>query len=254
MAAKAYAGVGCVYMASVDSAGTKTGNWLKVGNAYPLSVKVNTEQQKQISRMCDTAGQILAVKTEITDTVGSLVLKEWDAKNLAMALSGSAVLMSGVGADVAAEAVTAVDAGEYAELAHPDVSAVVVKDVTDATTYVLGTDYVLNAKLGLISILAAGAIAKDDVLHIDYTYAAESGYQINVGTTAQKRVAIKANLRDEFDSSREFLLEIDSAVLASSAEINFISAPGSEGEELPFTMTLETVSGQTSPMRVKWVN
>ncbi len=240
-------------MAAVDSAGTKTGNWLKVGNAYPLSVQVTTEQQKSISRMCDTAGQTLAVKTEITDTVGSITLKEWNAANLAMALSGSAVAMSTAGASITAEAVTAVEAGEYAELAFSDVSVVVIQDVTDTTTYVEGTDYTLNAKLGLISIIAAGDISKDDVLHIDYTYAAESGYQVSVGTTAQKRVAIKCNLKDEFDAAREFTLEIDSAVLSSSAEINFISDPGSEGEELPFTMTLETVSGQTSPMRVNGV-
>ncbi len=253
MPAKAYAGVGCVYMANVDAAGTKTGPWLKVGNAYPLSVQVTTEQQKQISRMCDTAGQTLAVKTEISDTVGTLTLKEWDAKNLAMALSGSAAAMSGAGGSATSENVTALAAGEYAELVNPDVSNVVVQDDGDAITYVENTDYTLNAKLGFITIVDGGAITEADVLHIDYDYAAESGYQVSVGTSVQKRVAIKANLKDEFDSSREFTLEIDSAVMASSAEINFISEPGSEGEELPFSMTLETVSGATSPMRVNGV-
>ncbi len=253
MGTKAYAGVGCVYMASVNAAGVKTGPWLKVGNAYPLSVQVATEQQKQVSRMCGTAGQILAVKTEISDTVGSLTLKEWNAKNLAMALSGSAVAMSDAGASITAEAVTALAAGEYAELAHPDVSNVVVQDVTDTTTYVEGTDYTINSDLGFITIIAGGGISESDVLHIDYDYASQSGYQVSVGTSAQLRVAIRANLTDEFDSSRKLVLEIDSAVMAASAEINFISEPGSEGEDLPFAMTLETVGSATSPMRVNGV-
>ena len=247
---KAYAGVGCLYMAAVNSAGTITGPWLKVGNAYPLSVQVTTEQQKQVSRMCDTAGQTLAVKTEITDTVGSFTLREWDAANLAMALSGSVVAMSGAGASITDEDVTALAPGEYMELEHPNVTNVVIQDATDTTTYVEGTDYAINPKLGFITIIESGDISKDDVLHVDYDYASASGYRVNVGTTAQKRVAIKASLRDEFDSSREFTLEIDSAVLASNSETNFISEPGSEGEELPFTMTLETVAGQTSPMRI----
>jgi hypothetical protein len=170
-----------------------------------------------------------------------------------MALAGDAVELTGSGGTVTAEAVTAVTAGEYAELANDDVSLVVVQDVTDTTTYVENTDYILNAKLGMIAIISGGAIAKDDVLHIDYTYAAESGYRVNVGTTAQVRVAIRANLKDEFDASREFTIDIDSAVIASSAEINFISEAGSDGEDLQFSMTLETLSGQTSPMRINGI-
>lgn len=249
---KEYSGVGCVYMANVDADGVKTGEFRRVGNAYPLSVQVETEQIESKSRMCDTAGQTLATKTEISGTKGSLTLRQWNAANLAAALSGTATALTASGGTVADEAVTALDAGEYAELAHPVVSSVVVQDVTDATTYVDGTDFLINERLGLITIIDGGGISAGDVLHIDYTYAAESGYQVDIGTQTLFRVAIKASLKNEF-TAEEFSLELDSVVLASNAEINFISEAGTEGEELPFSMSLETVGSNTSPGRVNGV-
>ena len=253
MALKSYSGVGCVYMATVDANGSKTGNWLKVGNAYPLAVQVETSQVEVKSRMCDTAGQTLAVKTEITGSKGSLTLREWNAANLAMALSGEAVKRTGAGGSVSSENFTAVTAGEFGELDHRDISNLVVKDSTDATTYVEGTDYLVNKKLGLLAIIDGGAISVGDTLHVSYDYAAESGYRVDIGTKAIKRAAIMANLRNEF-SGEEFTLELDSAVFAANKEINFISEPGSEGEELAFDLTLETVGTATSPGRVNGIS
>jgi hypothetical protein len=242
-----FAGKGTIYMAPVDAAGVKTGNFRKVGNAFPFSVQANTSQKKQISRMHDTAGQVLHVKNALEDVVGTLVLKQWNARNLAYALSGAAVQMTGAGSTIVAENVTALEAEEFAELAKPNVSAVIVKDVTDTTTYVLNTDYVLDTELGLLSIVAGGAITKDDVLHVGYTYAAESGYQVDIATNTLIRVAIKGNIQNEYDASGKWQVELYSAVLASNAEISFISDADSEGEEIPFTLTLETPSGKTTP-------
>tara|TARA_R110002072_G_scaffold298960_2_gene473714 strand:+ start:1879 stop:2652 length:774 start_codon:yes stop_codon:yes gene_type:complete len=67
-----------------------------------------------------------------------------------------------------------------------NVSAVVVQDVTDTTTYVLGTDYNLDLPLGRIQIIAGGAIANDDVLHIDYTPTAETRQQLVADTNPVK--------------------------------------------------------------------
>ena len=249
MGFKAYSGTGTVYMRPVDSAGVPTGNFLPVGDAYPLSCQVQTDQVKVKSRRVETAGQIIASKNEITDTSGNLTLHEWNAANLAWALAGGYTARTASSGTVAAEAVTAGAVGEYVELAHPDVSSVVVKDVSDVTTYVEGTDYSVDAKLGMITILDGGSITAADVLHIDYSYAAEAGYRVEIGTDAQIRVEIKAHLYNEF-ADKHLKIELDSVVLAASSEINFISEAGSEGEQLQFSMTLETVSGNTSPGRV----
>ena len=246
---KAYSGTGTVYMRPVDSAGVATGNFLPVGDAYPLSCQVETNQVKVKSRRVETAGQVIASKNEITDTTGNLTLREWNAANLAWALSGTKTARTAASGTVSAESVTAGAAGEYVPLAHRDVSAVVVKDATDTTTYVDGTDYEVDAKLGLITILAGGAITAADVLHVDYDYAAEAGYSVDIGSQAQIRVGILAHLYNEF-ADKHMTIELDSVVLASSSEINFISEEGTDGEQLQFAMSLETISGATSPGRV----
>lgn len=255
MSYKVYSGTGTVYVAPVTSAGVKTAGYRQVGDAYPLAVQVATKKTEVKSRMVERAGQIIASKVEIDTISGKLTLREWNAANLAWALSGLATDQSASGGSVDAgtpEAVTALPAGQYAALAHRNVSSVVVKDVTDTTTYVADTDYTLDARLGLITIIAAGDIEAEDVLHVSYTYAAKTDYSVAVGSSVQIRVAILAHLYDEY-RDEHYELEIDSAILSTNSEINFISEEGSTGELLQFDMTLETLSGQTSPARVNGV-
>ena len=60
-------------------------------------------------------------------------------------------------------------AGSIVDVGYYNATAIVVKDVTDATTYVDGTDYTFEAKSGFVTILDTGAISTGDVLHIDVT-------------------------------------------------------------------------------------
>ena len=257
MSYKVYSGTGTVYMAPVDAAGAKTGNFIQVGDAYPLSVQVATKQTEVKSRMVERAGQIIASKTEIDKINGKLTLREWNAKNLAWAVSGDAAAMTAVGDDVTAQAHTAPKAGEYIQIGgttpRRNISAVVVTSSPAGTTYVENTDYTYDAVMGLLTTVAGGALAAGGApILVDYTYAAEANNRVSIGTSVQIRVAILAHLYDEYRGAN-YVLEIDSAVLASSSEINFISEEGSEGEPLEFDMTLETLSGKSSPGRVDGV-
>jgi hypothetical protein len=255
MSYKAYSGTGTVYMAPVNSSGVKTGNFIQVGDAYPLSVQVATKQTEVKSRMVERAGQVIASKTEIDKINGKLTLREWNAANLAWALSGSYASQVAAGAAVTDEALTFPVPGEWKPLTtgRRGLSSVAVTSDPAGTTYALNTDYLYDAKLGLFTSVAGGALAAGTVdCLVDYTYAAKTDQQVLVGTNVQIRVAILANLYDEFRSVY-YVLEIDSAVLAASQEINFISEEGSEGEPIQFDMTLETLSGQTNPMRINGI-
>ena len=259
MSYKAYAGTGTVYMAPVDEAGAKTGPFRQVGDAYPLSIQVTTDQIKKKSRMVERAGQIIAARTKIGDEgiTGNLTLHEWNAANLAWALSGSATETTTAGSTVSGEAYEMGEAGEWIQIggATPrrNISAVTVTSDPVGTTYVLDTDYTLDTTLGLITPiagrpLAAGAV---DVL-ITYTYAAKTNYQVDIGSNVQIRVAILAHLYDEFRQAH-YTMELDSVVLAASQEINFISEEDSTGELIQFSMTLETLTGSSSPGRIDGV-
>ena len=62
-----------------------------------------------------------------------------------------------------------VASGYIVDFGYYNATIVVVKDVTDATTYVEDTDYTLDAKAGFITILAGGSITTGDVLHVTVT-------------------------------------------------------------------------------------
>ena len=252
MSFKVYSGTGTVYLAPVTAAGIKTGNFIQVGDAYPLSVQVATKQTEVKSRMVERAGQIIASKTEIDKVSGKMTLREWNAQNLAWALSGEAVSQVEAGSSITDEAFVFPVPGDWKPLTtgRRDLSAIVVTSSPAGTTFVHGTDYLYDAKLGLFTSVAGGALAAGNVATlIDYTYAAKTGYQVKIGTSVQIRVAVLAHLYDEY-RGEHYVLEIDSAVLSASQEINFISEAGSEGETLQFDMTLETLSGATNPGRI----
>lgn len=71
---------------------------------------------------------------------------------------------------VAAEAVTLSATTQRAALAHPYVSAVVVKSADGLTTYALNTDYTVDAEKGEIVRVKTGAIAAGAALKVDYSY------------------------------------------------------------------------------------
>jgi len=254
MSYKAYAGTGTVYMAPVNESGVKTAGFRQVGDAYPLSIQVQTDQIKKKSRTVERAGQVIAARTKIGDDgiTGSLTLHEWNAANLAWALSGSASELDAAGATVTAGAHTLGAAGEWTQIGgstpRRNISAVTVTSDPAGTTYVLGTDYTLDTTLGLITPIAGRATVDADVL-ITYTYAAQANYRVDIGSSVQIRVAILAHLYDEF-RQQHYTMELDSVVMSASQEINFISEEDSTGELIQFAMTLETLSGASSPGRI----
>lgn len=254
MGRKAYSGTGTIFMRPVTAAGVKTADFRKVGTAYPMGVQVTNEQVVVIGREVENAGQNIAAKNKLTAIGGSLTLHEWDAANLAWALSGGYTSQAAGGAAITDEAVTIPAPGYYAELAHRDISAVTVTSSPAGTTYTVDVDYVFDAKLGLITSVAGGALAAGTVAClVDYTYAAKTGYTVTIGSSTQIRVEILAHLYNEYQDEH-WTLELDSVVMGASQEINFISEPDSEGETLQFSLTPETLSGQSSPGRVNGIS
>jgi len=229
---------GTVYMGLLDTNKALVGGYRQVGNVYPLSLNVTTEQKTQPSAMRATFGQTLHTKTKITAVSGSAVFKEWFAKNFAWALAGEDVPLTGTGGSVSAESVTLID-GEWVRLANKGVSNVVI------TGSVLGTDFNVNGALGLIQMITGGNLSAG-ANNVDYDYAAESGYKVKIGTQAQIRVAMMID-GENLESGEEVHCEFDSVVLSSSSEINLISDPDSDFDEMPFNLVFETLTGKDSP-------
>lgn len=242
---KSMAAIGTIYMALLDSNKQIVGGFFEVGIAYPFSMQVASTQKSQKSRKKETAGQLMDTITRLDGATGSLTLKQWDPETLAMALSGKVVEMTAIGGTVSSQAVTLIE-GAWVRLPHRN-----VENVTFATG-VEGVDYEVREAVGLVKLL------KTDVLTAGatsaaYSYAAESGYKVEIGTETKTRVAVLIDGRNEADDS-PFDGEFYSVVLASGSEVNFITAPDSDYEDLTFTLTFETPEGKTSPGIVNGLN
>lgn len=247
---KKYAG--CLFAQNVNASGVASGPIFKMGNAYPLSLQMSVSANEMISAMCDTAGQLLEVRNEIDSNSGELTLYQYGAAEIGYALGATPVAMTGVGSTIADEDVTAPDPGDWAELGHKNLSAFVLKDATDAITYVEGTDYLINTHLGVFTTITGGAIVADATLHWSATEAAESGYKLEMGTVLQNNLRIFGSLKD-IRIGNKVAVNLKCVSLTAKNGVTLISEPKTEYESLSFELKLITPSGQTSPATIEGI-
>lgn len=188
MANNYYSGQGSLYIAERDPVTGLAKGFIAVGNVPELSIDIETtnyehKESETGSRLTD----LVIVKEKKGKF--SFKLENLTLANLALALWGTSTNITG--AAVVAEPVIAYKSSATVKknlaLANPDVSAVVVKDETDTTTYVLGTDYTVDAKNGTISIISTSAIVEAAELHVSYTFASHSKVDAFMSAAAPER-------------------------------------------------------------------
>lgn len=236
---------GDVYVDRLTDGGASTG-LRKIGNATVLSLQESTETVQRISRQRASYGQALDTVQVKQPTQLALTLDEIDRENLAFALLGEAATETIVGASVTSEAVTA-KLDRWVPLAHRDVSLVVVQDETDTTTYVAGTDYELNARLGWIRPLPGGDITDDEELHVDYDYASASIATVAGATKPTIRAKIILDGKN-LANGEQIIVTIDETTLTPNSAVDFLSG---EFVSLEMSGTPKTIDGQSAPYTVE---
>lgn len=172
-----YSGQGSLFIAERDNVLGKPKALIPVGNVPELTL--NIEVTKTEHKESETGSRLTDVTlTKEKKGTFEFKLENLNLENMALGLWGeSAVVASGsvlVGAPEVVSLQKFVAGAKYA-LAHPKVSAVVVKDATDTTTYVVGDDYTVDAANGAITIVAGGDLATATAsagvdVHVSYAY------------------------------------------------------------------------------------
>lgn len=207
MAARTFSGN--VRIAKVNGDGVVQGAFIGLLNTVKCELVVPAPDKiQQISRMNGTVGQ--PISTALIPKPTSLAMSIDDTSDqriLAYALNGITAAYSQSSGSIVDEAVTApATFGDWAPLAHRHVSAVVVKDSTGTTTYVAGTDYVVDATAGFIRIVQGGAIAASAPLKVSYSAAAIAGTTVQGSTVAATLLRVEVNLTDLVDGSEAYLV------------------------------------------------
>ena len=233
-------------------------NSAKTGERGPFNfTKVAVDPGKptvidRISYMRDNFGQVLdSVALRGTASL-SLEMDDAGADALQLMLLGTLASLSESAGSVlvgAPEAVTA-HLGYWAKLAHRGVADVVVKDSTDTTTYVNGTDYTLDAVAGMIKPLTTGAIADGATLHASYSYGALSGSQIIAATQTEIRCQFRLDGKNLANHKKVELLCYE-AVLVPSGTLDLI---GKKFVAFSLAGSLVTPSNKTGPFEYREIN
>jgi hypothetical protein len=186
---------GNVRVAYVDADGVPTGGYIGIINAVKLQFTVpDPDVKERISKQNETFGQALdsvsfpkPMELELdTDDLG-------DAETLGWALGGTPANFTQSAATVTGEVLTAVK-GKWIPLANRRVTAVVVTNSGGTTTYVVGTDYLLDAEAGFIKITDAGAITDAQSLKSNYTAPALTGKKVSVGNRPSIQVRLDGDM------------------------------------------------------------
>lgn len=179
-------GAGMLYFDRFDTSGAKTGE-RPLGNCGTFTLNTTVEKVEKYSAMNKAKRLYKSVIKSIKAT-GKIVLDEFDPANLALALLGTeGTVTQTAGSVTAGTPFSGVAKKGYAfKLGHFAVSDVVVKDSTGTTTYTAGTDYeVTNAKVGLLTILAAGSIVDASTIKCEYSYGAVTMPKVSGATVGK---------------------------------------------------------------------
>ncbi len=202
-------------------------NGVRVGERGPLNAlkfaitlpKSETKQRK--SYMRDSYGSTLS-SVVLPSGSGSVSIELGDAdpEVLAYALLGTVSSSDAVSGTVTGEVVTAAF-DLYRKLAHRAVSSVVVKNSSDTTTYVSGTDYTLDSTAGMIKVLSSGAITDGQTLHVNYSYAALTASTILAAQTNEVRAHLRLDGTNLVNQKKMELI-IPEAALVPSGDLSLI--------------------------------
>lgn len=245
--ADSFLGAGDLYIDRLTSAGVSQGAKV-AGACTQFSLIPESEIKEQTGRGRSNYGQVIAAATLPGKTSIKLTLNQLDAENLALAFLGSTAAGTQESGTISAASPIAVTAihDKWIEIGKEDLSSVVVKDVTDTTTYDVGDDYELNTRLGLIKILSTGAISDEAVVHVSGAYGAVAWTKI----TGADSPVIRAKLILDginYVDGRNCKVVVKNARLKPSTEVDFLSE-----DFLPLELegVCEIPSGETTPFDI----
>lgn len=210
-----------------------------IGNCPGVSISIAAEKADHYSSEGGLREKDASVLVQVNRS-GTLNCDNMSMENVALFLTGTSETVSQSATPVSGEAHTVL-VGRYYQLGQSagnpagarDVASVVVKDVTDATTYVPGMDYNVDTAMGRIQILVGGAIADDDVIHVSYTPSLTSWSRVKTGSNSELYGALRVVADNASGANRDFYMPKVS--LTPSGELPVI-AEGTDYAAMAFAL------------------
>jgi hypothetical protein len=193
-----------------------------IGNATKFEIKENSELKERVSKDRANYGSALNTVYIKKPAEINITLDDLDKDNLALVFLGTASAVSVSGSTVTDEVVTGYKDHMF-QTAKRKISSVVLTNSAGTTTYVLNTDYeIADADLGLIKVLAAGAITDGQSLKIDYTYGGMTSDKVAGGTNANIIMKVLFDGVNQADQTKA-VVNVWEAVLSPQSGVDFLA-------------------------------
>lgn len=246
MTARSFLGAGKV-LADVFVAGVPTGNYVEFQEVGKFEIKPNSELKEQTSKGRLSYGQIIETVSIQKPADFTMTVREVNRESLRLAFMGTQSVINVGSASVVDEAVTA-KLGAFVPLANKNLAAagLVVTNGAGTVTYVLGTDYDINYRFGLLRALVGGAIADAASLLVDYTANAIAGTKIKGAITPSIRARLLFDGVNLVDDSPA-LVTIWEVLLTPTSPVDLMS---DDWVEVELQGRMKTPTGKDSPFEV----
>jgi hypothetical protein len=237
-----FIGAGDVYLTPI-LAGGGFGKKVDIGNTTKLGIKANTVLKEQKSKKRDSYGQILENVALLDPAELSMTLETVNRDGLRYAFCGEDLAYSQASSPVTDEVVIMQLEG-WVQLAHEALGATVVLTNSGATTtFVEGTDYAVNRRMGWVKALLGGAITDAQSCKIDYTPAAFTGAAIRGSVNPQIRALVELDGVNKVDDSIG-ILRCWEVVLAPTSEFDWFK---DDFNTIELAGKLKTPPGKSEP-------
>lgn len=247
MSARGFLGAGDLYSRIYNPLTGQFDQWAGPFEASKFEIKPNADLKEMTSRGRATYGQVIESVPLPKPADLSVTFSEVNKDSIAMALFGTATALNQGSGTITDEVVTAV-LGKWIQLSKGNLATagLTVKNSAGSTTYVLGTDYNINYRLGMVQAIAGGAILESASLKVTATYNAISGTSISGGTQNQVRAQFKLD-GINFADQLPVVVEVWEAVLTPEGAFDFLK---NDFGEIALKGRLKTPAGKSEPFKV----
>jgi hypothetical protein len=222
MAARSFLGAGKV-LADIFVNGAPSGRYISFQEVGKFAITVNSELKEQTSKSREQYGHVVETVAIPQPAEFSMTLREVNREALRMAFMAEMQALNSGSATVSAADIT-LQRGEFVPVAHRNLAETgfVLTNGAGTTTYVLGTDYDVNWRFGLVRALPGGAIADATTGKVSYTANAISGAKLLGNKQPSMRAKLLfdgVNLVDDLPA----LATVWEVVLTPSGEVDLMA-------------------------------
>ena len=249
MASRGFLGAGDLYISRYNTATGTFDGFTGPFEAAKFEIKPNVELKELSSRGRTTYGQVIETVALPQPADFTLEMPEVNKDALTIALMGAETTINqGSGTWTAAE-FTVVAKDQWIDLGKQNVAEAgfVVTSQDGLTTYVLGTDYEVNYRMGWVKILTGSAITAGAVIAVTGTYGAVGGTMIRGAVNNQIRAKFRLD-GINFADQKPVVVDVFEAVISADSAFDFLS---NDFATISLPGRLKTPTGKTEPFTVQ---